>query len=58
MTLALDVAGCLLLLVMTGALYLVHPLLALAAVAGLLGAVCLALAARRDVSRETEASES
>lgn len=57
MTLALDIAGCLLLLVMTAALWMVHPWAAVAVAAGLLGAVCLALAARRDVSRETEASE-
>jgi nicotinamide riboside transporter PnuC len=57
MTLVLDVVGVALLVVMTGALYLVHPLLALAAAAGLFGVLCVVLAARRDVSRETQASE-
>jgi positive regulator of sigma E activity len=57
MTLLLDVLGVLLLLVMLGALFVVSPWLALAAVCGLLAAACLVLAYRRDVSRETEASE-
>jgi hypothetical protein len=57
MTLLLDVLGVLLLLVMLGALFVVSPWLALAAVCGLLAAACLVLAYRRDVPRETEASE-
>jgi ABC-type bacteriocin/lantibiotic exporter with double-glycine peptidase domain len=53
----LDVLGVLLLLISLAALWMVSPWLALAAVCALLAAACLVLAYRRDVPRETEASE-
>jgi ammonia channel protein AmtB len=53
----LDVLGVALLVAMTAALCMVSPWAAAAAVCGLLAAVCLAWAHRRDVSRETEAVE-